>query len=67
MEPRDIKKLERFSKEVRESMEQTRPPPAPNKNMVDALEAFGRERLSKHYPDCCINSRLLTSSGGAQY
>ena len=49
MEPRDIKKLERFSKEVRESMEQTRPPPAPNKNMVDALEAFGRERLSKHY------------------
>ena len=49
MEPRDIKKLERFSKEVRESVEQIQPPPAPNKGMTDALEAFGRERLSKHY------------------
>ena len=49
MKSRDIDNLRRFANEVRISVEQTRPPPTPNKPMTDALEAFGRERLSKHY------------------
>ena len=49
MEQRHVKNLERFAEEVRKSVEQTQPPPAPNQKMIDALEAFGRERLSAHY------------------
>ena len=49
MERRHINNLKRFADEVRISVGQTQPPPAPNKSMMDALEAFGRERLSKHY------------------
>ena len=49
MEQRHINNLKRFADEVSQSVEQTRPPPVPNKSMMDALEAFGRERLSTHY------------------
>ena len=49
MEQRHVNNLKRFADEVSESVEQTQPPPAPNQTMMDALEAFGRERLSTHY------------------
>ena len=44
-----INNLKRFAEEVRISVEQVQPPPAPNATMFRALEAFGRERLSTHY------------------
>ena len=47
MEPRDINNLKRFAEEVRTSVEQN--PPTPNAKMLCALEAFGRERLSRHF------------------
>ena len=49
MGPRHIDNLKRFADEVGKSVELTRPPPAPNQKMMDALEAFGRERPSTHY------------------
>ena len=49
MEQRHIDNLQRFADEARRSVEQTRPPPAPNQKVMRALEAFGWERLSTHY------------------
>ena len=49
MEQRHINNLRRFADEVRISVEQAQPPPAPNATMLKALEAFGRERLSRHF------------------
>ena len=49
MEQCHINSLKSFAEKVRVSMEHTRPPPAPNKKTMRALEAFGRERLSTHY------------------
>ena len=49
MKQRHINNLRRFADEVRISVEQTRPPPAPNATIFRALEAFGRERLSRHF------------------
>ena len=37
MERRHINNLKRFADEVRISVGQTQPPPAPNKSMMDAL------------------------------
>ena len=47
MELRHINNLRRFADEVRTSVEQN--PPTPNDRMFRALEAFGRERLSRHF------------------
>ena len=49
MENKHINTLKRFAKDVGKSIEQGQCPPTPNKNMMDALEGFGRERLSTHY------------------
>ena len=49
MELRHINNLRRFADEVRISVEQTQPPPVSNQKTMNALEAFGRERLSTHY------------------
>ena len=36
--------------------------------IIQALRAGVVPKLGlQHIPDCCINSRLRTSSGGAQY
>ena len=47
MEQPHINNLKRFAEEVRTSVEQN--PPTPNAKMLCALEAFGRERLSRHF------------------
>ena len=44
MEPRYIKTLEDFSNEQSELAA-----PSPNRKVLEALEVFGRERLSKHF------------------
>ena len=48
MEQKFVNNLKSFAEEVRVSVEQDQPP-APNARMLEALEAFGRERLSRHY------------------
>ena len=48
MEKPHINNLKRFTDHVRTSVEQ-KTPLAPEARMFRALEAFGRERLSKHY------------------
>ena len=47
MEQRHINNLKCFAEEVRTSVKPN--PPAPNDKMLEALEAFGRERLSRHF------------------
>ena len=44
MEPRYIKTLETFAREQSEL-----DPPPPNRKVIEALEEFGRERLSTHF------------------